>query len=97
LLRPIAERATAILNAMSNEQGYTVVIDTSSPDHNVLWWNKKNDITDELIKRINAAAPQEPAKTEAPKQPAPATPTAPKPTTPAVPRPTTPAPTVPKQ
>ena len=97
LLRPIAERATAILNAMSDEQGYTLVIDTSSPDHNVLWWNKKNDITDELIKRINAAAPQEPAKTEAPKQPAPATPTAPKPTTPAVPRPTTPAPTVPKQ
>jgi len=97
LLRPIAERATAILNAMSNEQGYTVVIDTSSPDHNVLWWNKKNDITDELIKRINAAGPQEPAKTEAPKQPAPATPTAPKPTTPAVPRPTTPTPTAPKQ
>ena len=97
LLRPIAERATAILNAMSDEQGYTLVIDTSSQDHNVLWWNKKNDITDELIKRINAAAPQEPAKTEAPKQPAPATPTAPKPTTPAVPRPTTPTPTAPKQ
>jgi outer membrane protein len=96
LLRPIAERATAILNAMSDEQGYTLVIDTSSQDHNVLWWNKKNDITDELIKRINAATPQEPAKTEAPKQPAPATPTAPR-TTPAVPRPTTPPPTAPKQ
>src|SRR5262247_2858633 len=40
LLRPIAERATAILNAMSDEQGYTLVIDTSSQDHNVLWWNK---------------------------------------------------------
>jgi outer membrane protein len=97
LLRPIAERATAVLNAMSDEQGYTLVVDTSSPDHNVLWWNKKNDITDELIKRINAATPQEPAKTEAPKQSAPATPTAPRPTTPAVPKPTTPAPTAPKQ
>ena len=97
LLRPIAERATAILNAMADEQGYTVVIDTSSPDHNVLWFNKKNDVTDELIKRINAATPQEPAKTKAPKQPTTAAPTAPRPTTPAVPRPTTPAPTPPKQ
>jgi outer membrane protein len=97
LLRPIAERATAILNAMADEQGYTVVIDTSSQDHNVLWFNKKNDVTDELIKRINAATPQEPAKTEAPKQPTTAAPTAPRPTTPAVPRPTTPAPTAPKQ
>ena len=94
LLRPIAERATAILNAMANEQGYTLVVDISSPDNNVLWSNKKNDITDELIKRINTATPQEPAKTEAPKQP---TPTAPKPTTPAVPRPTTTPPTPPKQ
>ena len=97
LLRPIAERATAILNAMADEQGYTVVIDTSSQDHNVLWFNKKNDVTDELIKRINAATPQEPAKTEAPKQPTTAAPTAPRPTTPAVPRPATPAPTAPKQ
>jgi len=63
LLRPIAERATAILNAMADEQGYTVVIDVSSPDQNVLWWNKKNDVTDELIKRINAVVPSEPAKT----------------------------------
>src|SRR5215470_3899840 len=39
LLRPIAERATAILNAMSNEQGYTVVIDVSSPENNVIWKN----------------------------------------------------------
>jgi len=96
LLRPIAERATAILNAMADEQGYTVVIDVSSPDQNVLWWNKKNEITDELIKRINAAAPQQPAKTEAPK-PSTATPATPRPATPAVPRPTTPTPTAPKQ
>jgi outer membrane protein len=97
LLRPIAERATAILNAMADEQGYTVVIDTSSQDHNVLWWNKKNEVTDELIKRINAATPQEPAKTEAPKPPAQAAPTTPRPTSPATPRPTPPAPTAPKQ
>ena len=96
LLRPIAERATAILNAMADEQGYTVVIDVSSPDQNVLWWNKKNDVTDELIKRINAVVPSEPAKTEAPK-PSTAAPTTPRPTTPAVPRPTPPAPTAPKQ
>src|SRR5205823_741935 len=37
MLRPIAERATAILNAMAQEQGYTIVIDVSNPENNVVW------------------------------------------------------------
>jgi outer membrane protein len=57
LLRPIAERATAILNAMAAESSYTLVIDASNADSNVVWVNPKNDITDELVKRINAAPP----------------------------------------
>src|SRR5262249_43565241 len=31
LLRPIAERATALLNAMAVEKGYTLVVDVSNP------------------------------------------------------------------
>jgi len=73
LLRPIAERATAALNAMAAAEGYTLVIDISNPENNVIWANPKNDITAELIKRIDAAPPKEPAKTEAPKATTPAT------------------------
>ena len=73
LLRPIAERATAALNAMAAAEGYTLVIDISNPENNVIWANPKNDITAELIKRLDAAAPKEPAKTEAPKATTPAT------------------------
>jgi outer membrane protein len=92
LLRPIAERATAILNAMAAEQGYTLVVDVSNQESNVLWANPKNDITAELIKRIDAAAPADTGKSEAPK---PATPSqaAPRPAPPATtPKPTQPAP-----
>jgi len=97
LLRPIAERATAILNAMAAEQSYTVVIDVSNPENNVVWFNLKNDITADLIRRIDAQTPKaEPAKTEAPKTPVPtpAWPATPAPT----PRPATPttAPATPK-
>src|SRR5262245_54167411 len=89
LLRPIAERATATLNAMAAEQGYTLVVDISNQESNVVWFNPKNDITAELIKRIDASAPK-----EAPK-PTGAAPTTTKPPTPAAPKPTTPAPVAP--
>ena len=84
LLRPIADRASAILNAMAKESNYTLVIDISNPETNVIWKNPKNDITEELIKRIDASAPKEPAKPAA----APATnkPPATKPATPAPPK-----------
>ena len=98
LLRPIAERATAILNAMAAEQNYTLVVDLSNQENNVLWANPKNDITAELIKRIDAAAPTDAGKTEAPKPTAPSA-TAPRPAAPATtPKPTqpAPAPTAPK-
>jgi len=102
LLRPIAERATAILGAMSDEQNYTLVVDTSNPQTNVVWFNPKNDMTAELIKRIDASAPKEPAASAAPKAPGgsatpvtrPATPPAAT-TTPK--SPSGPAPTAPKK
>src|SRR5205823_9552872 len=88
LLRPIAERATAVLNLMATEQDFTLIIDISNPENNVLWANKKNDITAELIKRIDAEMAKE--KAEAPKAPAP---TATRPTAPtAAPRSATPTP-----
>src|SRR4029450_8136101 len=50
LLRPIAERATAILNAMASERNYTLVVDISNPENNVIWKNDKNDITEAVEK-----------------------------------------------
>ena len=83
LLRPIAQVATQILNGMAAEQGYTLVIDSSNPENNLVFVNPKNDITAELVKRINAATPKEPPKpaTAAPAtpKPAPAPVTPPKP------------------
>lgn len=100
LLRPIAERATQLLQTMASEQNYTVVIDVSNPETNVIWRNPKNDITEELTKRIDATAPKEaaaPAPSTA--RPATATPPAaapPRSTTPATAAPRgTPAPTTP--
>src|SRR5262245_27869581 len=99
LLRPIAARATAILQQMANEQGYTLVVDLSNPDSNVVWANEKNNITNELIKRIDVALAQEPPKTEAAKPPTTTAPAAPRTSPPPATRPTTPAPTptAPKQ
>src|SRR5947208_9974252 len=85
LLRPIAERASAILNALAAEQGYTLIIDVSNPPSNAVWFNPKNDITAELTKRIDAemakaseAKPAGPAGAAAPgtatPRPAPTTP-----------------------
>ena len=96
LLRPIAEKATALMNALAAEKGYTLVVDISNPQSNIAFWNPNYDVTGELVKRIDAAPP---AASEAPKQAAPAagaarpptqTPAAPKPTAPATPPPTTP-------
>ena len=70
LLRPIAERATAILQRMASEQNYTVVVDVSNQQNNVVWYNPKNDITADLIKRIDAETPKEPAASAPPKPPA---------------------------
>jgi outer membrane protein len=92
LLRPIAERASAILNAMAAEQGYTLIVDVSNPQTNVVWFNPKNDITAELTKRIDAELAKASESRPAPAGSAPVA--TPRPTTPAPPR-TTPAPTAP--
>jgi Skp family chaperone for outer membrane proteins len=55
LLGPVIEIARRILQAYASEKGYVVVIDTSAPENNVLFVNKAYEITDELVKRIDAA------------------------------------------
>src|SRR5437773_3203226 len=85
LLRPIAEKASALLNQLAAERGYTLVVDVSNPQNNVVWFNPQNDITAELTKRIDATTPA--TSNAAPA----ANPSAPRPATPA-PRPATPAP-----
>jgi outer membrane protein len=97
LLRPIAERASAILNTMAAEQGYLLIVDISNPQNNVLWFNPAADVTAELTRRIDAATPQTSGTAPAgsPSSPRPANPASPRPTSPAtapVPRPATPAP-----
>ena len=64
LLRPIAQKATALLNAMAEQQGYTLVVDISNPQSNVVFVNPKFDITEDLIKRIDAEAAKAPASSE---------------------------------
>jgi Skp family chaperone for outer membrane proteins len=55
LLGPVIEIGRRVLQAYASEKGYLVVIDTSAPESNVLFVNKSYEITDELIKRIDAA------------------------------------------
>ena len=90
-LRPIAERASGILNAIAAEQGYTLVVDVSNPQNNVVWFNPKNDITAELTRRIDASTPKTSEAAPAPRPTAPA-PVAPRAPAPLAPRPTVPAP-----
>jgi Skp family chaperone for outer membrane proteins len=85
LLRPIAEKASAILNQLAAEQGYTLVVDISNPQNNVVWFNPGNDITAELTRRINAAMAT--TSNAAPARPAGSTPVPPRPVAPWVPRP----------
>jgi Skp family chaperone for outer membrane proteins len=90
LLRPIAERATAILQKMAVEGEYTLIADVSNPQNNVVWFNPKNDLTADLIKRIDAETP---AAGAAPKTPGTTAPGATRPATPPAAAPRTPVPT----
>jgi outer membrane protein len=91
LLRPIAERASGILNAIAAEQGYTLVVDISNPQNNVVWFNPQSDITAEVTRRIDASTPKTSEAAPAPR-PTPAVPVVPRPAAPLAPRPVGPAP-----
>src|SRR5262245_34916428 len=55
LLGPIVEIGRRVLNGYVAQKGYDFVFDISQQDNNIIWYNKKNDITDDLIKQIDAA------------------------------------------
>jgi Skp family chaperone for outer membrane proteins len=94
LLRPIAEKASGLLNQLAAEKGYTLVVDVSNPQNNVVWFNPQNDLTAELTKRIDASTPKtsEAAPAPNPANARPPAPAAPRPAAPLAPRPTAPAP-----
>jgi outer membrane protein len=70
LLQPISEIAQRVLQGYATEKGYTVIVDVSNPQSNIIHVNEKADITDDVIKRIDSqpttAAPAA-APTAAPK------------------------------
>jgi outer membrane protein len=70
LLQPIAQKASAVLNSFAVEQGYSLVVDTSNPENNVVFVNPNNDITEELIRRLDAAAAAMAKPAERPAEPA---------------------------
>jgi outer membrane protein len=71
LLQPITETAQRTLQAYVNEKGFTLVIDTSNPGANIIHVNETLDITNDVIQRVDAAAPAPAAPAAAP-APAPA-------------------------
>ena len=78
LLQPISELAQRIVQVYASEKGLTVVVDTSNPQTNLIYVNPKSDITEDVIKRVDAeiaaAAKAAPAPAAAPRPPAAAAP-----------------------
>jgi Skp family chaperone for outer membrane proteins len=100
LLAPVASKAQEMLALYVEEKGFTLLIDVSAEQGNVVWANPANNVTPDVMKLLNEAykksppAAAAPASTPAaqPKAPTPAAPTKPPATTPG----TSPAPTTPK-
>lgn len=68
LLSPVSATAQQVLQKYAADQGYTVVVDVSNPETNVIYVNPKADITEAVIKQIDAASPV--AAAPAPRPPA---------------------------
>jgi outer membrane protein len=86
LFAPIADRVKQAIDQYAAENGFGLVLDTSSQYNNIMHWSDVADITTEIIRRVDATAPK--TSTSAPR---PAAPTA-RPSTPAAtPKPTGPS------
>jgi outer membrane protein len=76
LISPITEKVREVLRAYINEKGFTLVIDLASENPNVVWANANNNITKDVLTRLNDAfkraggAPPAAAPAAAPKPPA---------------------------
>ena len=81
LLRPVLEVAQQVVQAYALDKGYTIVIDLSAPESTIIFANQGNNITDEIIKLVDAQMPVTPPATPA-AAPATGATTTPRPTTP---------------
>jgi outer membrane protein len=89
MYQQLAQKVYAVLDAYSNQNKFTLVLDTSAQQTPVLWANQASDITKAVVEAYNA-------KSGVPPQPAAGVPSAPRPTTPSTPRSTTPRPSTTK-
>jgi outer membrane protein len=55
LMAPVMDKARGIVAAFIRETNYTMIFDYSAEGGNIVWFNAGNDVTAELVKRMNAA------------------------------------------
>jgi outer membrane protein len=89
MYQQLAQKVYAVLDAYSNQNKFTTVLDTSAQQTPVLWANQASDITKALVDAYNA-------KSGVPPQPAAGGAAAPRPSTHSAPRTTTPRPSTTK-
>jgi Skp family chaperone for outer membrane proteins len=57
IMGPVMDKARTILAAFLKEANYTILLDYGAEGGNIVWFNGANDVTAELVKRMNAAPP----------------------------------------
>ena len=60
LLAPVASKAQEMLALYVQDKGYTLLIDVSSEQGNVVWANPANNVTQEVMKLLNEAYKKNP-------------------------------------
>jgi outer membrane protein len=93
VLDPVASRAQAMLQVYIKERTFSIVVDLSAEKGNIVWANPGNDITQDVLKRLNEEYKKTAGTPPAPARPGAAAPAANPPRTPAA---GTPAPAAPK-
>ena len=85
MYQQLAQKVYAVLDAYSNQNKFTIVLDTSAQQTPVLWANQASDITKAVVEAYNvkSGVPAQPAAAAAPAAPRPSTPrsTTPRPST----------------
>ncbi len=72
VVNKIGRKMLQIIGQYADEQGYTAVLDVSSPQSGVLWFTPTANITTEIIRRYDAAEAKTPAPAAKPSTPLPA-------------------------
>jgi outer membrane protein len=62
LIAPVVDAAGAALEEYAREQGYTLILDASSPQSGIVFVEEVADITTEIIRRLDAAETGEPSE-----------------------------------